>query len=465
MDESYNINKVKLLKVMYKVKIKKQPTKMEYGGGVDDTKVSNTMSAVPKEEANIEVEHGETAFGDVNNDTFAELMTFNGKRHSEGGIPVNIPDGTFIFSDTKDLKIKDDELIKKMFNLNKKKGGWTPADLSKKFPINDYMQTLKDPKSSRLAKDTAQRMLDKNVQKLGEIALIQESMKGFPKGIPDVAQAAMPAMGITPDMIMPQEASEESTEEVPIAKCGGAKKKYQEGGPVGFTSQDDYESFMDTIEKSDNPDIRESYNIFKSAMASKDNAEIDKAISFLNQVDIPGSIGMIPWSDQDKLQDFTGWLEGRKEHNTKSVQYETDIKESKRLHKQYLKALPKLKKSFENESDPYEKIRLEKKYNKVKQLMDKYPTPHGTKKTYDEESPWALSPSASPSHTRGKLRDEPFLFNQKVAQEGINIGELAGASVSPQTSVKKKGDDQVDYDALIQEFDANPNIEYVEEEF
>ena len=53
-------------------------------------------------------------------------MFFGGKRHHSGGTPVSVPPGTFIFSDTKKLKIKDADILEKFFNIkNPKKSGYT----------------------------------------------------------------------------------------------------------------------------------------------------------------------------------------------------------------------------------------------------------------------------------------------------------------------------------------------------
>ena len=46
------------------------------------------MSSVPRNQANVEVEGGETVVGDVNNDGYLEHFTFVGNKHSQGGIPV-----------------------------------------------------------------------------------------------------------------------------------------------------------------------------------------------------------------------------------------------------------------------------------------------------------------------------------------------------------------------------------------
>lgn len=166
--------------------------------------VNDTMGAIPRDQANIEVEGGESVIGDINNDGTMELMHFNGKRHTEGGIPVNIPEGSFIFSDTKNLTIKDPEVLEKIFNLPFRKQGYTPGEISKKYDINIYVQILKDDTSDPLAKRSAAEMLKKNKQKLGLLAFIQESMKGFPDGIPAIAEEVLSSMGIDPNQMAQQ---------------------------------------------------------------------------------------------------------------------------------------------------------------------------------------------------------------------------------------------------------------------
>ena len=127
------------------------------------SKVGNTMKATNDGNENIEVEGGESVVGDINQDGFLELMSFQGKRHSEGGMPVNIPDGSFIFSDTSKLKITDPELLK-YFGMGGNKKGYTPAQISKKYQINEYIDTLKSEDADDISKKTANEMLKNNTK-------------------------------------------------------------------------------------------------------------------------------------------------------------------------------------------------------------------------------------------------------------------------------------------------------------
>jgi hypothetical protein len=231
---------------MQKIRIKKTPKpgdQQDYslvdrnvsftGQGTANSNVKNTMGATTKDKANIEVEGGETVVGDVNRDGFLEHFSFVGKRHSNGGMPVNIPEGSFIFSDTKKLKIKDKEILESIFGLKEKKGGYTPAEIAKKYQINQFVQDLKSEDTDPIQKRSAAEMLKKNTEKLGMLALVQESMKGFPDGIPAIAESVM--AGMNPEQMQGQPEQEGQPMEQPTAEYGGSKKKYPDGGPVKYT--------------------------------------------------------------------------------------------------------------------------------------------------------------------------------------------------------------------------------------
>jgi hypothetical protein len=163
----------------------------------------NTISAVPRDKANLEAEGGETAFGPISGQSIPDHLVIRGKRHSAGGVPLNLPDDTFIFSDTASLKINDPAILA-MFNLTPKKGGYTPANIAKPYNINKYKGILLDPDSSKLERDTAIIMIKNYIMKLGALAIVQESMKGFPQGIPEMAKPYMEANGITEEDLIPE---------------------------------------------------------------------------------------------------------------------------------------------------------------------------------------------------------------------------------------------------------------------
>lgn len=302
---------------MAKVKIKTSPKKGDQvafglvsnlvqplGNNSGEKQVGNTMRAIPREEANVEVEGGETVVGDTNSDGLMELFTFQGKRHSEGGMPVNLPPGSFIYSDTKKLKIKDKDILSKVFGLSYKKGGYTPAEISKKYQINKYIETIKDKDADAISKRSASEMIKKNTEKLGILALVQESMKGFPDGIPAIAESVMAGLqgGGQEQQEMPQA---DFGGYMPLAlKNGGYLPKAQEGLTVN--------------------DVKA---ITKKAYSSRDPEKIKQTIELIKnfrQKTPWYSLSIIPGSDENEIDYSIKVLEN-------SLRVENDINARKKL--------------------------------------------------------------------------------------------------------------------------------------
>jgi hypothetical protein len=195
-----------------------------------DISVRKTLGPVPRKMANLEAEKGETVHGDINQDSLPEFYSVGGKKHSQGGTPLALPDTSFIFSDDPKMIVEDPEILK-MFGKTGKKV-YTPAQLSKIYDINNYRKTLQDPDSDKMQVKTAERMIENYNQKLGKLALYQESMKGFPNGIPDIALPYMEKTGITPEVIFGIYQTPE--ERMQYAKTGGevVLKLMQKAGQV-----------------------------------------------------------------------------------------------------------------------------------------------------------------------------------------------------------------------------------------
>jgi len=181
-----------------------------------ETIVNQSMTAAPRSTAVLEAEGGETIVR-PGNDGVPQLYTINGPNHSkdpnaQGGVPLDgdqAPEGSFIFTKQKSMKIKNSD-HQDMLGLNPSKKGYIIADVSKKFNLNDpvYRKILADPKSDLIERATAQRMLDNYTTKLGQLALIQEEMKGFPQGIPSIAHPYLQKIGVNPQDMMPVNPSE-----------------------------------------------------------------------------------------------------------------------------------------------------------------------------------------------------------------------------------------------------------------
>lgn len=157
--------------------------------------VRQTLEPVDKEDANLEAEKGETAILNVGG--IPAHFTVGGKRHSQGGTPLSLPDDSFVFSDTKGMLIKDPIMLAQ-FGMVPTKAGYTPADIAKKFDINKFRKILSDSDSEALEIKTAEMMIANYNMKLAKLALLQESMKGFPQGIPKIAMPYIEATGLDP---------------------------------------------------------------------------------------------------------------------------------------------------------------------------------------------------------------------------------------------------------------------------
>jgi len=193
--------------------------------------VNHTLGAVDREEANLEAEGGETAIVDVKG--IPTHFDIKGPRHTAGGVPLNLPEDSFIFSDTKKMMVKGGDVLKQ-FGMTEKKGGYTPADIAKKitggkYDMNYYRGVLADKDSDPLQRKTAEAMIANYNLKLAKLGLVQESMKGFPQGIPKIAEPWMTSMKINPVDLLQTQGQQDQPDGDMTAKFGGGLPKAQMG--------------------------------------------------------------------------------------------------------------------------------------------------------------------------------------------------------------------------------------------
>lgn len=194
-------------------------------GSAPAFEIRRTLKSVPEEDANIEAEAGETVYMPDKGGLPAHY-NIGGNRHSSGGTHLNVPKDSFVFSDTKKMRIKDKHILA---DFGKPEGSYTPAEIAKKYDINKFRKQLQDPDSDPIMVSTAEKMISNYNLKLGKLGLIQESKKGFPQGIPAVSMPYLATYNISPDSILPLKAEEQMTqdipyEEVPQARWGGVPK-------------------------------------------------------------------------------------------------------------------------------------------------------------------------------------------------------------------------------------------------
>jgi len=161
----------------------------------EDNSVRYSLSSVPREDANIEAEGGETVLTDLNNNNQFGLYDIKGPRHSQGGVPMYLPEQSFVFSDTNEMKFKKDELAE--FGIESRKGV-TPADISKRYQLNPYYGEINSQYADEISTRSAELMLKKNMYNLSKLAFGQELKKDFEEGVPLAAFPYLQEQGIDP---------------------------------------------------------------------------------------------------------------------------------------------------------------------------------------------------------------------------------------------------------------------------
>ena len=222
------------------------------------------LNAAPRQAANLEAEKGETVVTDLDDNMIPEHYKIGGKKHSEGGTPLNLPAKSFIFSDHKSMAIGGEALKKFIPGSSKKK--MTPAQIAslKKFDMSRENEILKDEDADIFAKDTAKRNIQSKLVKLGELAMEQESKKDFENGIPDIAVPYLNRNGVTPEQVQMINAEMEQRNMMEEMAMYG-KETYEEGGEptIGeFTST--YKEFEELLNNEEfNPLLDQLYKMYK----------------------------------------------------------------------------------------------------------------------------------------------------------------------------------------------------------
>lgn len=225
---------------MKKIKINKLPEgfkRMPNGQIVKDTGAQKmqaggqpTLQPTSRAAANLEAEKGETVVTDLDKNNIPEHYKIGGKKHSEGGTPLNLPPKSFIFSDHKSMSIKGDAL--KKFIPGTKKKSMTPAEISsmKQFDLSEDNKILQDENADAMAKSTAERNIQSKLVKLGELAMEQESIKDFEGGIPEIALPFLKRNGVTPEQVEMINAEIEQADMMESMMAGYGKEMYGYGG-------------------------------------------------------------------------------------------------------------------------------------------------------------------------------------------------------------------------------------------
>lgn len=174
--------------------LKTYPTDTDGGNSKKDD-VRYSLSSVPRDAANLEAEGGETVLTDLNNDGLYGLYDIKGPRHSKGGVPLYLPEQSFVYSDFRDMNIKGKDLAE--YGIETKKS-MTPAKVSRKFQLNKYYGDIDDEFADDIQVNSADLMLKKNKMNLSKLAFNQELSKNFEDGVPVTSHPYLVSIGEDP---------------------------------------------------------------------------------------------------------------------------------------------------------------------------------------------------------------------------------------------------------------------------
>jgi hypothetical protein len=185
------------------------------------SRIGHIIPEASPEDADIVVEKQEKLMGDFTGDGMPTLLNSATGSHASGNDkPVTVPAGTFVFSDTPSLKIKDPAILAR-FGEKKPK---TPAQIATKYDLQKWKAMLDNKEIPEIEKNTAKLMYANCVAKLNELAGVQEQMKAD-KGIPPSSLPGQP---------------QDQGEQVAISKYGGipiARTGVPEGAIGSWSNQ------------------------------------------------------------------------------------------------------------------------------------------------------------------------------------------------------------------------------------
>ncbi|MEY2869897.1 MAG: hypothetical protein RIR01_2399 [Bacteroidota bacterium] len=207
--------------------------------------INTSLKPEERKKSNVEVEKGEVVFTkqDPTNNIF-ELYNAAGKKHSQGGTPLNLPTGdgktkgsSFIYSDK--LKVKDKEVLD-FFGFESKKK-LTIADLVRPLVgvVNESKAILLDKNADKIAKVSAEKNLDNARFKLDAAKLYQESLKGM-EDVPD-SQSFFDKTGLEPDKVfgLSQQDADQAHETIQKALGGLIRKDFGGDPQVHYYEDED----------------------------------------------------------------------------------------------------------------------------------------------------------------------------------------------------------------------------------
>ena len=251
--------------------------------------IRSTYPKVDREDANVEIELGEYL---IQND-LGSIYKAGGKKHSQGGTPIQAKEGAYIVSDF----IKTNQPISEALGFdydpkNDKKQTWAKLLQSKidTKEYNSFSSLMKDKQQGKLVDqyefNTAKNKLPEYQSIVSKIALgneLSKAIEGKPYEIPQIAQPAMQSL---------QQPMTDEKDSNPLveAKYGGGLPKYQTKGLIN-TYQQPIDADLQSKQSN-------GYDVTRPSMYQPNMPSIQHQTK-------QGVYGNEDWSDQNHMMDFS----------------------------------------------------------------------------------------------------------------------------------------------------------------
>lgn len=135
-----------------------------------EKKGMEVLNGVPREKANVEVEKGEVVVSSDPSTNQKITASVGGEKHSNGGTPEDLPEGTAVYSDT--LKLGDPTLLQILgFKGDKPK---TFADIAKKWDTAELLKKKENPTNDKIANTALDKSLENANFKLSLAFTLQQ---------------------------------------------------------------------------------------------------------------------------------------------------------------------------------------------------------------------------------------------------------------------------------------------------
>lgn len=192
----------------------------------------NVTQGVDREFANIEAEGGETMITKDDNSNAKQFVHIQGKKHSEGGVPLLAEEGTGVFSDK--LKIKNPVILQSFGESGKKPK--TYAQISKKFDPTKLQEELENENNDKIAKTSLEKSLENSFYKLSALFALQEMPKA--EGHSSHFQPFMDRSQLSYDKIFGTEEQEPMPQEeegvAQVMEASPAPNQMDNGGKITY---------------------------------------------------------------------------------------------------------------------------------------------------------------------------------------------------------------------------------------